>query len=495
MAMAQKSADTIRFPITEAQRGIGAFFSAQREGNFIRHDVYEGLIEYDQATKKFVPILASGFKQVNPSTWEFDLRTGVKFHNGNAFDADDVVETINFMADEKNPEIKSIFNPRRFHFVDRAEKLSPTKVRVTVKTPEPPDLLRLALQFSIYDAETMKPLAQKASYESNPVGTGPYRVVEIDPNAGVTLAKYENFAPIPNGRIARVGHLRAVFMPDKQTQMANLIAGNIDLIRDANHDQVKQLTADPRFKATARDEMQMMYIELDAAGRSGFKPLKDERVRRALFMAIDRKVLKTLLPGGDFAEPMDSMCYRTMIGCDVDVTPPVKYDPEGAKKLLAEAGYPDGFDIELTAVSQSRDAAIAVSGFWQKIGVKARIDNVPLTTLRKKWSESKAIATVMYRPYSALPDMSYLMDNFFYGADRDLWRDPQIDQWGHDGLKSFDLNEREKSYKKILDKINEKAYMLPIATIPTVFIHSKDVEIHPIHLKLAPAIGDLGWAK
>jgi peptide/nickel transport system substrate-binding protein len=492
-AFAQKSADTMRFPITEAQRGIGAYFSAQREGNFIRHDVYEALIEYDPATKKFVPVLATSYKQVNPSTWDFELREDIKFHNGNAFDADDVVATINFMADEKNPEMKDIFNPRRFHFVDKAEKLSPTKVRVTVKKPEPPDLLRFALLFAMYDAETLATYPQKVLYESNPVGTGAYRVLEINANTGVTLGKFEGFKEIPGRRPARASRVRAVFMPDRQSQIANLLAGNIDLIRDANNDQVKDLTETGRFVATPTDEYQMLYLEMAAGGRTGFKPITDERVRKALVMAIDRNVLKALIPGGQFAEIMDSMCYRSMLGCDVDVTPPPKYDPDGAKKLLAEAGYANGFDIELTAVPVTRDAAVAVSGMWRRIGVNATIDHIPLTTLRKKWADDKVVTNVMYRPYSALPDVSYMMDNFFYGAERDMWRDAEIDTWGEEGLATFDLAQREKAYKKVLDRINERAYMLPIATMPSVFIHTKDVVVHPKRLKLVPAVGDLGW--
>jgi peptide/nickel transport system substrate-binding protein len=144
-------------------------------------------------------------------------------------------------------------------------------------------------------------------------------------------------------------------------------------------------------------------------------------------------------------------------------------------------------------VPVTRDAAVAVSGMWRRIGVNATIDHIPLTTLRKKWADDKVVTNVMYRPYSALPDVSYMMDNFFYGAERDMWRDAEIDTWGAEGLATFDLDQREKAYKKVLDRINERAYMLPIATMPSVFIHTKDVVVHPKRLKLVPAVGDLGW--
>jgi ABC-type transport system substrate-binding protein len=74
-----------------------------------------------------------------------------------------------------------------------------------------------------------------------------------------------------------------------------------------------------------------------------------------------------------------------------------------------------------------------------------------------------------------------------------MWRDSEIDKWGEEGLASFDLAQRERAYKKVLDRINERAYMLPIATMPSVFIHTKDVAVHPKRLKLVPAVGDLGW--
>jgi ABC-type transport system substrate-binding protein len=87
-----------------------------------------------------------------------------------------------------------------------------------------------------------------------------------------------------------------------------------------------------------------------------------------------------------------------------------------------------------------------------------------------------------------------MMDNFFYNSGRDFWRDEEINQWGKDGLATFDLEKRQAAYKKVLDKINDQAYMLPLVTMPTVFIHSKDVKVFPKHLRLVPAVGDLGWA-
>jgi peptide/nickel transport system substrate-binding protein len=123
------------------------------------------------------------------------------------------------------------------------------------------------------------------------------------------------------------------------------MTGSIDLIRNPTADAARDLAGISGTAITARHNGMLMYVTLDAQGRSDNKVMKDQRVRRAFMAAIDRKELaKAVIPGGEIAEILDGICVPADIGCAATTKPPA-YDPAEAKKLLAEAGYPDGFDL------------------------------------------------------------------------------------------------------------------------------------------------------
>jgi peptide/nickel transport system substrate-binding protein len=200
------------------------------------------------------------------------------------------------------------------------------------------------------------------------------------------------------------------------------------------------------------------------------------RVRQAVFKAIDREMLiKTFVPGSDIAIRPDGIGFHDNIGYDSSGKF-IAYDPAGAKKLLAEAGYPNGFNIELNAYTPYKEITEAIAGDLRKVGIQASVNPVTQTAYVKMRSENKLTTLVMEYPTFSQPNMINTMD-FFFGGDRDYANDPLIRKINNEGPKILDDKKRTELYRQAVDRINEQAFVYPIAEMPAVYVHSKDVEI------------------
>jgi peptide/nickel transport system substrate-binding protein len=238
-----------------------------------------------------------------------------------------------------------------------------------------------------------------------------------------------------------------------------------------------------------------MYVTLDALGRSDNKAMTDQRVRKAFMEAIDRKALAdTVIPGGEIAEILDGICIPSNIGCASSTSPPA-FNPEDAKKLLADAGYPDGFDMELDAHEPVREIAEAVAGQLRKVGIRASVRPLPLSLYVRLRGEGKFTAFVGFYPTTAQPDMDNIFD-FFFDGNRDYWNDPVIRQAQKDGIAELDGAKRPEIYKRGIDQVNKMNYILPLADLPLVFVHNKDVRVRDN--KLSPIdtqVIDFYWSE
>jgi len=284
-------------------------------------------------------------------------------------------------------------------------------------------------------------------------------------------------------------------MPDRQTQIAEFITGNIDLIRNVTADTARELASQPGTQVTARHNGMLMYLTLDAMGRSDSKVMTDQRVRKAFMMAIDRKALaKTVIPGGEIADILDGICIPADVSCASTTKPPA-FDPEGAKKLLAEAGHADGFDLELDVHAPIKEIGEAIAGMVRKVGIRASVRPLPLALYVRLRGEGKFTAFLGFYPTNAQPDMDNIFD-FFFNGNRDYWNDPVVREVQAAGAVEFDDEKRTALYQKGVDEVNKMNDILPVADLPIVSVHTKDVRIaenplSPIDMR----VSDLEWAK
>ncbi|MBF9265136.1 ABC transporter substrate-binding protein, partial [Paracidovorax cattleyae] len=315
--------------------------------------VYESLVRYDK-TYQIEPALATKWTQVSPTQVRFELRKGVKFHDGAPFTADDVVFSLTRAMTPPSNMQSSVQS------VKEVKKVDDFTVDLILKGPSPVLLRELTEARIMNKAWAEKNNSVKAqdyagkeeNYASrNANGTGPFILVGWQPDVKVTMKKNPAWWDKPTGNIDEV-----VFTPIKSaaTRSAALISGQVDFVPDPPPQDLARMKASPDIKLIEGAENRTIYLGLDqfrdelpGAGTPGKNPLKDKRVRQALYQAIDsatihsRTMRNLSVPTGTMVAPMVHGWSKTL------EERASKYDVEAAKKLLADAGYPNGFAIKL----------------------------------------------------------------------------------------------------------------------------------------------------
>ena len=473
-ALAQKSKDTMRIAVNDPFSVLDSYHVPHEEVGYFVRTIYGTLLSYDEHNSKFVPGLAKSWKKVDDKTFEFDLRDDVVLHSGNKFTSADIKHTIEYLID---PKVKIRFKDR-YTFVDRVEALGPYKLRIVAKQPTATVLSTIAYRFRTYDAAVHKSLANPGDYgRVSASSSGPYRMVSLDSSNGLVIERWDQAYKSPYMR-SPIKRIVGAFVPDRQTQKAHLLTGGLDVLRDITADDERQLGQVPNLALTPTSSKQIMYITMDAAGRSASKALTDERVRKAIIMAIDRKELvHTFVAGGKAAELPKGICFKTTVACK-PATDVIGFNPERAKKLLAEAGHGDGLDLLLHVYAPIKDIGVAVSGYLQRVGIRATVETLPLQVYVKKRGAGEFTAFLGKYPTSAQPDVENIFD-FFFGADRDYYKDPLTHEVQAKGPMEFDDAKRAAVYAPAIDRVNQKAYIFPISEVPTVYVHTKEIHIKP----------------
>jgi peptide/nickel transport system substrate-binding protein len=489
---AQKAQDTLRMAVTDWWSTLDPYHFPQDEAAVFYRAIYETLVGYDERQKKFVPRLAKAWKRLDNRTIEFELRDDVKWHNGDKFTADDVLYTIAYIGDPKVP----IRFKDRYNWIETAEKLDDYKVRITSKQAFATDLQMMAYRINIYNARVHKALESKSDYgRTAPVTTGPYKVVSLDATKMVLERFDGHYDKSQQYYRAPVKRVLVRPIPDRQTQVAEFLTGGVDLIRNVTADTARELAKMPELKVTRKHNGMLMYVTLDAAGRSDNKAMMDQRVRKAFMMAVNRAELaKTVIPGGEPSDILDAICIPSNVGCTTTTKPP-EFDPEGAKKLLAEAGYPNGFDLEFNVFAPIKEIGEAIAGQVRNVGIRTSVRPLPLALYVQLRGQGKFTAFNGFYPTNAQPDIDNIFD-FFFGQDRDYWQDPIIKEAQAKGYVEFDDEKRTAIYLKGIDQVNKMNYILPVADLPMVFVHNKTVHVDDNPLSAVDSrIGDYGWAK
>lgn len=473
-AIAGKADDTLRLAFAQPISVVDLIFDLKPETGFTSTAVFDTLIYYDDWSHEYVPLLANTWEQVDPKTIEFKLRDDITFHDGSKFDADDVVYTINWLV---HPETR--FRAKdRIAWIKRAEKVDSHTVRVVAREASPTNLLRIARSVPIYPSDVHEALEDKTKFGQNPVGTGPYRAVSVDPTRGVVLEKNDDYRHGNDAKPAgKIGRIEVLPIPDVQTQVAKLMVGELDMVQGLPEEHADLLVKGERFEKTVSNSLLFSYVGFDSAGRSGVEPLMKRDVRRALLHAIDRDaILKNVVPGRESAKLMGSLCQDIETGCSYSAKPPA-YDPELARRMLSEAGYPNGFSLEISTIAPTRGLAEVVANYFREVGVEATVDSLTFGAWRKKQAEDKVQAMVSMWSGGGLPDVEPSLALFFNGGSNDYWRDDEILALRKAGDSTSDVEKRKDVYTQLLDRVIEEGYIMALTTLPAVFVHTTEVNI------------------
>lgn len=468
---AGKKDDTLNIAWREELPSYDPYFATPRESVLLARLVWDNLIERDPVASEYKPLLAKSYRWIDPKTLELELRQGIVFHNGQPFTADDVVYTLNKVSD---PEYR-VINPKMVGWIEKVEKIDPFKVVIHMKGPFPAALEYLASAIPIMPREYYAKVGPEGMSKS-PIGTGPYRVVVATPGKSITLVKNENYFKDSVKGQPQIGKIVQRTIPDPQTQVAELLSGRVDWIWQVAPDIADRLKSRPNITVQPGETMRFGFLGMDAADLSGKTPFSDVRVRRAVNHAINREAIVAKLMGAG-SQVLNAACYPTQFGCSADV---VKYEfnPGKAKQLLAEAGYPNGFDIE---INQYRDRQVteAIIGDLRNVGIRAKLSAMRFAAFKDMSLQQKlAFRHGTFGSFS-INDVSIVMEGFFQGAEEDNTQDKDVIAWTKEAGLIIDSKQRETLYKKALQRIAEQAYWVPLYTSGVLYAHSSDLDFTP----------------
>jgi peptide/nickel transport system substrate-binding protein len=462
-AMAQKSADTLRVAWRDQITDIDPYYNSLRTGLVVAHHAWDTLIYRDPEGFVMKPALATSWKWVDDTTLEFELRPNATFHNGDPVTSADVVYTIGIATDPST----GLAAPSNYVWIAGAEALSPTKVRIKLKNAFPAALEYISFVLPIYP-KAYREKVGRDGYRREPIGAGPYKFTKADNVAQLELERYEGYYEGSGKGRPAIKKLIIKQVQDASTELTQLLGGQVDWIWQFNPDQFDKIAAVPTLTAQRQEAMRILHLGLDAAGRSGEKnPLTNVLVRKAIWYAIDRQAFaRQLVQGG--ARVPDAPCYFTQFGCDQDATTKYEYNPEKAKALLAEAGYPNGFETELVS-SLLPSWLGALQNYLGAVGIKVKLSQVQVMAGITRWQKGETPLYLSSWGSYSINDVSAIMPYFFSGTAEDYARDPELIQALKDGGAVVDPAARKIAYAKATKIITEKAYWLPISTYVTTY--------------------------
>ncbi|MDI7249419.1 MAG: ABC transporter substrate-binding protein [Bacillota bacterium] len=349
------------------------------ESGFVMSCIYDRLVHYKPGTTEVVPGLAEKW-DVSPDgkVYTFYLRKGVKFHDGTPFDAQAYVKELDRILNPDNPHYYKkqagihSFAEGTFGLIEKYEATDQYTVRLTLKEPFAPFLANLGMVWS----GVVSPAAvEKYGFgvSKHPVGTGPFVFKEWVPNDHITLEANKDYwggRPYLDKIVFRI-------IPENSVRLLKLQSNEIQLVADVNPEDVPRIKQDANLTLYEQPGLTINGVRLPCT----VPPFTDKRVRQALNYALDKEELNRTLYQG-LAVTMKSPLPPVNWGYN-DALQGYPYDPEKAKALLAEAGYPQGFETTLLTYPNPRGynpvgprLAVAVQEALAKIGVKARIEQL-----------------------------------------------------------------------------------------------------------------------
>ena len=454
-ASAEKATDTLRITWRDAIPDVDPYYNSQRTGMVVAFQAFDCLVYRDPTTMEMKPALATSWQQVDPTTIEFTLRQGVKFQNGDLMTADDVVYTFNSITKDKRVAI-----PAYYASYAGAEKIDDYKVRLKLTGISPAVMEYIAMVTPILPKAYREKLGPDG-FSKAPIGTGPYKITKVDGTTWIEMERYDGYyADSPKGRPA-IRYIKIHEVPDATTEMTELLGNRADWIWGYNADQFANIKKVPTLEALRFGIMRVVFTTIDAAGRSGAdNPLTKQKVRQAVISAIDRETMAKQLIQGD-SQVIDTPCYPSQFGCDVSAAVKYPYDPAKAKQLLAEAGYPNGFDTELISYNPPQINA-ALQNYLKAVGINVRIQQLQIGAAIQKAENGEAPLYSGSWGSNSVNDVSAFMPYFLGGGLDDYARDPDVIALLNKAGSVNDPELRRHAYSEAIRLATERVDFVPL---------------------------------
>jgi peptide/nickel transport system substrate-binding protein len=479
LACCGASAQTLRWAAQNDTLTLDPHSQNHSTTSAILQHVYESLTRYTKDFK-IEGALATEWKQISPTQVRFTLRKGVKFQDGSPMTADDVVFSFGRIT-SKHSNLKPFVAG-----VNEVKKVDSHTVDFLLAAPNP-ILTRTLVEFRIVSkawAEKNKALtppdvtAKEETYATrNAMGTGPYRIVSWQPEQKIVMQANPDWWDAKNN----VGMPKdVIYTPIKsdQTRIAALLSGEMDLVTDLPTQDVSRLKGDARLKIVEGSEVRTIFIAMDQGSDelrgSNVKgnPYKDRRVREALSLAVDRPGIQRAIMRG-LSVPAGLMVPPGVNGYNKALDTVPAANVERAKQLLAEAGFPQGFETQLNCPNNryvnDEEICQAVVSMWAKIGVRAKLLTESFSTFSPK-IQGFQYQTFLYGwgvpTYDALYVLQALVRTRTGGADGNgnYWKlsDPRLDTFIDDIKVELDTTKRNALINSVLTRVRDEHLFIPI---------------------------------
>lgn len=446
--------------------------------NSINGQIYETLVRRDKSLR-IVPSLATEWSQISPTLWRMKIRQNVKFHDGSPFTVDDVVFSV-ARAQDANSAIRSYALP-----MGTPRRVDAQTVEFVLPKFNPVFLEHASFVFMMSKAWSEKngasrPLDFKNKEEKftalNTNGTGPYMLVSRQLDARSVFRRNKDWWDKHEGNVQEV-----VFLPIKSdaTRTAGLISGELDFVWDPAPQDVARLRSGTT-KILDGVENRALFIGMDQSrdellysSVKGKNPFKDVRVRKALYHAVDIESIRTKLMRGQ-SLPTGAI-NPSVLGHynDPEVERRLPFDLAKARGLMAEAGYPSGFEVQLDCPNNryinDEEICTALSAMWSQIGVKVKVNAMPRAVFFAK-GEKSDVSMYLLGWGGAVTDAETTITPILRAkgdAGSGSWnwgnmKNPKIEEWGAASSQEADPVKREQLIRSIFREHNEQVHHIPL---------------------------------
>jgi peptide/nickel transport system substrate-binding protein len=451
-------ADTIVMALGLDQDTMDPHMHFQRVGILMNINMYDSLL-HKNTKLEYEPSLAVMWKALDGTTWEFKLRQGVKFHNGDLFSAEDVKFSFDRVLDPntKSPQYGNIRGIKEVKIID------PDTVHLITDKPFPL-LLERVVFFPIIPKKHFEKVGAQAFAESAPVGTGPYKFVEWKRDQYLKMERFNEHwrGPAPTKNLI----IRVI--PETSTQVAELKTGGVDIVRNLAPDLIPDLKAHSNTYVSTAPILRTHYVMLDMREA----PFTKKEARQAANYAIDRQAIIDKLMGG-LGRAVPTVINPMAFGYDPTVEG-YGYDPKKAKELLKQAGYPNGVDITLhigTSEAFGRQLAEAITEMLTEVGLRTNLKIWDPGPAWNKFFQGEGKATngfIGSWGYYSTFDADAILHPLYHtepGGWVGKWytRVPGLDEFIDEARSTLDKDKRLATYAKLQRLLKEEA--------PSIFLY------------------------
>lgn len=450
--------------------------------------IYEGLVRFKPGTTSVEPCLATRWRTSSDGlTWIFNLRKGVKFHDGTPFNADAVVFTFKRLIDKDNPYKFKKMVYWAMSNVKEVKKIDNYTVSLVSDKPYAPLLSNLATYATFIISPTAMKKHGVEDYSKSPVGTGPFKFDGWVPDERIVLAANNKYW----SRTPRLKKIIFKVIKENSTRLRQLEGGIIDIMDGLDPQSMAKIIRNSSLRLVSRASLSTGYVYMNTQ----MKPFDDKRVRQAVNYAFNKEPLVKIIYQGR-AQPAKNPIPPTVWSYN-DAIKPYEFNPKKAKKLLAEAGYPDGIDVTFEAMDNPRPYMPDGAQFAQLFKDNLEASGIRLNVIVNPWKKH------IEKIYSGETQMGVIgwsgdngdPDNFLYllldvdntekgnAQNHAMYDNPKLHEILIKAQQSSNLKERTKLYEKAQEIIHVDAPWVPIAHPDFSMATSskvKNFQSHPI---------------